>query len=71
LVSAKESLVGQWRGLSSKTVGSNGSQEQKDQLAKLAAQVREADAKIREAAQPKSHSFELVLSKPAKLENIP
>ncbi len=71
LVSTKESLVGQWRGLSSKTVGSNGSQEQKDQLAKLAAQVREADAKIREAAQPKSHSFELVLSKPAKLENLP
>ena len=65
LVSAKEGLVGLWRGVS-KTVATNGSQEQKDQLVKLTAQIKEADGKIREAAQPKSHHFELVPSKISK-----
>jgi lysophospholipase L1-like esterase len=65
LVGTKENLVGQWRGLS-KAVASNGSQEQKAQLAKLATQVKEADGKIRQAAQPKSHHFELVPAKTVK-----
>ncbi|MFA6568278.1 MAG: GDSL-type esterase/lipase family protein [Victivallales bacterium] len=66
LVSAKEGLVGQWRGLSRAVANNNGTQEQKDRLAKLTVQVKEADGKIREAAQPKSRHFELVPAKPAK-----
>ncbi|MFA6293062.1 MAG: GDSL-type esterase/lipase family protein [Victivallales bacterium] len=63
LVGSKEGLVGQWRGMS-KTVTSSGTPEQKEQLAKLAAQVKEADSRIRAAAQPKSRHFELVPAKP-------
>ena len=62
LVGAKEGLVGQWRG-ASKAAAKDATQEQKDQLAKLAVQVKEADGKIREAAQPKPHHFELVPAK--------
>lgn len=58
-VGAKEGLVGKWRGLS-KAIAAGGTQEQKDQLTTLAEQIKAADAKIREAAQPKSHHFELV-----------
>jgi lysophospholipase L1-like esterase len=65
LVGAKEVLVGQWRGVS-KAAAKDATQEQKDQLAKLAAQVKEADGKIREAAKPKSRHFELVPAKTAK-----
>ncbi len=63
LVGSKENMVNQWRGLS-KAVAIGGTQEQKEQLAKLAAQVKDADGKIREAAQPKSRHFELVPAKP-------
>ena len=65
LVGNKENLVGQWRGLS-KAAAKDATQEQKDQLAKLAVQVKEADGKIREAAQPKSRHFELVPAKDIK-----
>lgn len=65
LVSAKEGLVGQWRGLS-KATATAGTPEQKEQLVKLTAQVKEADGKIRDAAQPKKHHFELVPAKTAK-----
>lgn len=65
LVSAKEGLVGQWRGLSKAAV-KDATQEQKDQLAKMSAQVKEADWKIREAAKPKTHRFELLPAKVAK-----
>jgi lysophospholipase L1-like esterase len=65
LVGAKEGVVGQWRNLS-KAAAKDATQEQKDQLAKLTAQVKEADGKIRDAAKPKSHRFELVPAKSAK-----
>jgi len=64
LVSAKEGVVWTWRGVS-KAAAQGATQEQKDQLARLAAQVKEADGKIREAAKPKAHRFELVPAKPA------
>ncbi len=62
LVEAKEYGVGRWRGLS-KAVATSGGQEQKDQLAEATIKVKESDAKIREAAQPKSHHWELVPAK--------
>jgi lysophospholipase L1-like esterase len=62
LVGVKEGLVGQWRGVS-KAAAKDATQEQKDQLAKLTVQVKEADGKIREASQPKPHHFELVPAK--------
>jgi lysophospholipase L1-like esterase len=57
LVAAKEGIVGNWRGVSRAAAG--GDQAQKEQLVKLTAQVKEADAKIRAAAQPKPHHVEL------------
>jgi lysophospholipase L1-like esterase len=56
LVRTKGNLVGQWRSVS-KAVAKDATQEQKDQLAKILAQVKEADGKIREGAQPKSRHF--------------
>ena len=58
-VSAKESLVSQWRSLSKVAVLQGASDETKQQLAKLAMRVDEADAKIREAATPRKLRFEL------------
>ncbi len=65
LVRTKGNLVGQWRSVS-KAVAKDATQEQKDQLAKILAQVKEADGKIREGAQPKSRHFELVPAKTVK-----
>ncbi|MBU0714585.1 MAG: hypothetical protein KJ964_04445 [Verrucomicrobia bacterium] len=58
LVSIKESCVSQWRGQSRAwaQTPSNSLRANLDQLGK---QVLEADAKIREAAQPKSHHFSI------------
>lgn len=61
LVAAKEGMVGQWRNVSRAAALEDAAQ--KEQLAKLTQQVQEADAKIREAAQPKSHHFELTPAK--------
>jgi len=62
LVNAKEGLVWQWRGVS-RNVTQGGDAQQKEQLAKLTQQVQEADAKIRAAAQPKPHHFEVTVAK--------
>jgi lysophospholipase L1-like esterase len=53
LVAAKEGIVGNWRGVSRAAAG--GDPAQKQQLATLTGQVKDADAKIRAAAQPKLH----------------
>ena len=58
-VSAKESIVSQWRSLSQKAHAAGAGQELKEQLAALTKKVEEADAKIREAAQPQKLHFEL------------
>lgn len=63
LVAAKEGLVGQWRGLSRNNAAQPTEQGKAD-LEKLAAQILEADARIREAAQPKPHRFTIA---PAQL----
>lgn len=59
LVSAKESLVSQWRGMSQKAHASGAPAELKTQLAEMTKKVEEADAKIREAAKPQKLLFEL------------
>lgn len=58
-VTAKESLVGQWRGLSKVATSAEATQVQKDQLAAIGKQIEEADAKIRTAATPKVLAFEV------------
>ena len=61
LVSAKEGLVGSWRNTSRAAAG--GDQKQKEALLALTQKVKDADAKIRAAAQPKSHHFDLAPAK--------
>jgi len=58
-VAAKEGLVSQWRGLSQKAHADGAAPELKEQLAALTAKVEEADAKIRQTAQPRKLRFEL------------
>ncbi len=58
-VSAKEGIVGQWRGLSQKAHAAGADPGLKDQLAALTAKVEEADVKIREAARAAKLYFEL------------
>jgi lysophospholipase L1-like esterase len=58
-VSAKEGVVGQWRGLSQKAHAAGAAPELMDQLAALTKKVEEADGKIREAARPQKLRFEL------------
>jgi hypothetical protein len=59
-VSAKEGIVGNWRGLSQKAHAKDAPAELKDQLAALTKKVEEADVKIREAAKPQKLHFEIV-----------
>jgi lysophospholipase L1-like esterase len=59
-VSAKEGLVGQWRGQSKAATAAGAAPELKEKLAELTKKVEEADAKIRDAAKPKKLHFELV-----------
>jgi lysophospholipase L1-like esterase len=59
-VSAKEGIVGSWRGLSQKAHAKDAPAELKDQLAALTKKVEEADVKIREAAKPQKLHFEIV-----------
>jgi len=58
-VSAKESIVSQWRGLSRNAHAPGAAPELKEQLAALTKKVEEADEKIREAARPQKLHFEL------------
>jgi hypothetical protein len=58
-VSAKEGVVGQWRGLSQKAHAAGAAPELMDQLAALTKKVEEADGKTREAARPQKLRFEL------------
>jgi lysophospholipase L1-like esterase len=64
-VSAKETLVTNWRGLSQRAHAAKADPKLKDELAALTPKVEEADAKIRDAAKPKKHHFEVVAA-PAK-----
>lgn len=59
-VAAKEGVVGTWRDLSKRAHAPNAAAELKEQLAALTAKVEEADAKIRQAAKPKTLKFEVV-----------
>lgn len=59
-VAAKEGIVETWRQLSKRAHAPNAATELKEQLASLTAKVEEADAKIRQAAKPKSLKFEVV-----------
>ena len=58
-VAAKESLVGQWRGLSQRAHAAGAAPELKDQLAEMTKKVMEADDRIRQAAKPQKLHFEL------------
>ena len=58
-VSAKEGIVGQWRGLSQKAHAAGADPGLKEQLAALTRKVEEADVRIREAARPQKLHFEL------------
>ena len=62
-VSARASLVSQWRNLSKQAHAKDADPKLKDDLAALTKKVEDADAKIREAAKPKSLHFEVVPSK--------
>jgi hypothetical protein len=57
-VAAKEGLVSQWRALQKAQAG-GAAGELSEQLAALTTSVEQADAKIREAAQPQKLHFEL------------
>ncbi len=58
-VAGKEHLVGQWRANSQKAYAAGAAPELKDQLAAQLPTVEQADEKIRAAAQPQKHRFEL------------
>jgi lysophospholipase L1-like esterase len=58
-VKAKEDLVNQWRVLSKTASAENAPADAKEKLADLTKKVEDADAKIREAAKPRQHRFEL------------
>lgn len=62
-VSAKEGIVGSWRGLSQKAHAKGADPKLMDDLAALTKKVEAADGKIREAAKPKKLHFEI---EPAK-----
>jgi lysophospholipase L1-like esterase len=62
-VSAKEGLVGQWRGMAKAATAEHASEEVKTKFAEQTKKVESADAKIREAATPKKLKFELAPTK--------
>jgi hypothetical protein len=62
-VSAKEGLVGQWRGMSQRAHAKDADPKLKENLMAQLPKVEEADAKIREAAKPKKHHFEVAATK--------
>ena len=59
-VSAKEGLVGQWRGLSKAASAAGAAPDLKEKLAELTKKVEAADANIRDAAKPKKLHFDLL-----------
>ncbi|HVS33972.1 MAG TPA: GDSL-type esterase/lipase family protein [Gemmataceae bacterium] len=62
-VKAKEDLVGQWRNLSKAASAENAPAKAKEGLENQTKKVEEADAKIREAAKPRKHHFEIAPAK--------
>jgi lysophospholipase L1-like esterase len=58
-VTAKESLVSQWRALSQRAHASGAAPDLKEQLVALTTKVEQADASIRAAARPQKLHFEL------------
>jgi lysophospholipase L1-like esterase len=64
-VADKELVVSKWRGLSQRAHANDADPNLKDDLAALTKKVEEADAKIREAAKPRTRRF-LVEPVPAK-----
>src|SRR5262249_6148204 len=56
-VTAKESVVSKWRALSQKAHAKDADPMLKDDLTALTKTVAEADAKIREAAKPRTQHF--------------
>ena len=62
-VKAKEDLVGQWRNLSKAATNENVTGSVSIAFATLTQKVVDADAKIRAAAKPRKHHFELALVK--------
>jgi lysophospholipase L1-like esterase len=59
-VAVKETLVGQWRGLSKTASAANAPADAREKLEQLTRKVEEADANIREAARPRKLHFELL-----------
>jgi lysophospholipase L1-like esterase len=62
-VKAKEDLVGAWRNQSKVASAANADPKEKESLADLTKKVEDADAKIREAAKPRKHHFEIAPAK--------
>ena len=62
-VAAKEGLVGQWRGMSQRAHAKNADPKLMDNLMAQLPKVEAADARIREAARPRKHHFEIVAAK--------
>jgi lysophospholipase L1-like esterase len=62
-VKAKEDLVGSWRNLSKVAFAANADPKDKEALADITKKVEEADAKIRDAAKPRRHHFEIATAK--------
>jgi len=62
-VAAKEGLVGQWRGMSQRAHAKNADPKLNENLTAELPKVEAADAKIRAAATPKKHHFEVVAAK--------
>ena len=58
-VAGKENLVGQWRSNSQKAYAAGAAPELKDQLAAQLPTIEQADEKIRAAAKPQKHHFEI------------
>jgi lysophospholipase L1-like esterase len=62
-VVAKETLVGQWRGMAKAATAEGATDDAKTKFAEQTKKVEDADAKIREAAKPKKLKFELAPAK--------
>jgi hypothetical protein len=58
-VSAKEALVGQWRGIAKAATAAEARADVKEKFGALTKEVEDADSKIRNAAKPKTLYFEL------------
>lgn len=61
-VKAKEDQVNAWRGMSKAATDDKAMQEAKDALAAQTKKVEDVDSKIREAAKPRWHHYEIVIA---------